>query len=165
MAGSSYFETPTGVMVGNNTTNSVMTVNSFSVNGVQLLPAIVNIGIALGDGTNVITTGAGGRYLGPFDYSGQILAWSVISQESGSIVVDMWKCTYSQFDAGATHPVAADKISANAPITVSGNTKAQSSTLTGWTNTFSVGDIFAFNANSVSNNKLVTIFLKILKTS
>ena len=67
-----------------------------------------------------------------------------------TIVVDVWKCTYSQFDAGGTHPVSGDKITASAPPTISSATKSQDSTLTGWTTAFAAGDILAFNVNSAT---------------
>jgi len=119
----------------------------------------------IGDGTNVITTGATGRYLGPFDFSGTIQSWSIIGQESGTVSIDLWKTTYTAFDAGATHPAASDKISASAPISMTSSTKNQSSSLTGWTTAFSVGDIFALNVSSASLSKQVMIFLKVSKTS
>jgi hypothetical protein len=155
-----------GILLGNASVNTSITSTGISVNGKAILPATIDIGFALGDGTNVITTGFTGRYLGPFDYGGTILGWSIIGQESGSVSIDVLKTTYTAFDAGATHPsVAADKISATAPITLSSATKNQGSP-TGWTaNTFAAGDIFAFNVSSATTSKLVTVFLKVLKTS
>lgn len=154
-----------GFLFGNASVNTSVTSTGVSVNGKALLPMTTDIAIVIGDGTNVISTGATGRYLGPFDYAGTIQGWSIIGQESGSVSIDLWKTTYTAFDAGATHPVAADKISATAPITMTTATKNQSSTLTGWTTSFSAGDIFAFNVASVTSSKQVTIFLKVLKTS
>lgn len=68
---------------------------------------------------------------------------TLLADQSGSVVADIRKCTYAQFDAGATHPVAADSISTGG-VTVSSATKAQNTTLSGWTTTFNAGDILAF---------------------
>ncbi len=113
-------------------------------------------------GGSTITTGMKG-YLGPMPFGGTITEATLIGNASGSIVVDIWKCTYSQFDAGATHPVAGDKITASAPPTITTATKSQDSTLTGWTTAFSAGDILAFNVNSVTTMQRVDLSLKFTK--
>lgn len=66
---------------------------------------------------------------------------TLLAMQSGSVVIDLYKCTYAQWDAGVTHPVAGDKITASAPPTISSATKSQDSTLTGWTTTVDAGDI------------------------
>lgn len=120
--------------------------------------------IVIGDGTNVIGTGATGRWF-QMDFACTIVQATALARESGSISVDVWRTTYSSFDAGATHPVAGDKISASAPITFSTTTKSQDSTLTGWTKTLAADDVLAFNVSSVTTCKQVTITLKVTKTS
>ena len=114
-----------------------------------------------GAGT-VITTGMKGYLEIPFDCT--INRATLLADQSGSIVVNIWKCTYSQFDAGGTHPVVGDKITASAPPTISATTKAQDSTLTGWTTSITAGDILAFNVDSVSTLTRVTLSLKVTKT-
>jgi hypothetical protein len=120
--------------------------------------------VIIGDGTNVITTGAAGNWL-ELDFNFTIVQWTILAKQSGSISIDVWKTTFSSFDSGATHPVAADKISATAPITFTTATKAQSSTLTGWTTTVSANDVLAFNVASVTTCTQVVISLKVTKTS
>jgi hypothetical protein len=109
-----------------------------------------------------ITTGVKGYIEVPFACT--INRATLLADQSGSIVVDVWKTTYSSFDGGSTHPVAGDKITASAPPTISSATKAQDSTLTGWTTSISAGDILAFNVNSVTTCQRVTISLKVTKT-
>lgn len=124
----------------------------------------VDLIVVIGDGTNVITTGAAGNWV-EVDFAFTIVQWSIIAKQSGSISIDLWRTTHTAFDAGATHPVAADKISATAPITFSAATKATDSTLTGWTKTISAQDILAFNVASVTTCTQVQISLKVTKTS
>jgi hypothetical protein len=85
-------------------------------------------------------------------------AWALADQ-SGSIVVDVWKDTYANYP-----PTDADSITGSAPITISSAIKSQDTTLTGWTTTLSAGDILLFNVDSASTVTQVTITLKITKT-
>lgn len=130
--------------------------------------ARVNIGLSVGaievvidGGGSAITTGLKGYLNLPI--AGTITEAKLLADQSGSIVVDVWKCTYAQFDAGATHPVSGDKITASAPPTISSATKSEDTTLTGWTTSFSAGDILAFNVNSATSITRVTLSLKYTK--
>jgi hypothetical protein len=68
---------------------------------------------------------------------------TLLADQSGSVVADIYKTTYALFDAGASHPVAADSISTGG-VTISSATKAQNLSLSGWTTSFNAGDILAF---------------------
>lgn len=87
---------------------------------------------------------------------------TLLADQSGAIVVDVWKCTYAQFDAGSTHPVVGDKITATAPPTIAASgVKSQDSTLTGWTIHLAKGDILAINVNSATTITRVLISLRV----
>jgi len=122
---------------------------------------IANLEFIIDGGGSVITTGQKG-YL-RVDFAGTIQENTLLADQSGSIVVNIWKCTYAQFDAGATHPVVGDKITASAPPTIATATKSNDATLTGWTTTFAAGDVFAFNVDSVTTIERVTLALKALR--
>lgn len=96
------------------------------------------------------------------DFAGFIQQATLLGDTSGSAVVDIYKCDYATYDP-PTHPAAADKITASAPPTVTGAKKSVDSTLSGWTTAFAAGDIFAFDLTSVSNFKLLTVALKVLR--
>ncbi len=114
------------------------------------------------DGGGVaLSTGLKGYLEVPYDAT--ITRATLLADQSGSVVVDVFKCTYANFDASSTHPVAGDKITASAPPTISTATKSQDSTLTGWTTSISAGDILAFNVNSATTITRVTISLKITR--
>ncbi len=112
-------------------------------------------------GGSTITTGLHGYIEIP--YACTITKATLLADQTGSIVVDVFKCSYSNFDASSTHPVTGDKITASAPPTISSAVKAQDATLTGWTTSVSAGDILAFNVNSVSTIQRVTIALDITR--
>jgi hypothetical protein len=85
---------------------------------------------------------------------------TLLADQTGSIVVDIWKCTYSAFDAGATHPVVGDSITASDTPTISSATKSQDSTLTSWNTTVAAGSVLAFNVKSVATCQRVVLDLK-----
>jgi hypothetical protein len=114
-----------------------------------------------GDGA-VPTTGAKEIYR-EMPFSGVITSARMYGDVSGSAVVDVWKCTYAEFDGGATHPVDGDSITASAPPTISSSTKSQDTTLTGWTTEFSKGDILAINLDSISTITKLTLILNFKK--
>lgn len=84
---------------------------------------------------------------------------TLLADQSGSIVIDIWKDTYANYP-----PTVADTITASAKPTLSSATKAQDSTLTGWTKTITAGDILRFNVDSASNVTRVTVALKVTRT-
>jgi Collagen triple helix repeat (20 copies) len=107
-------------------------------------------------GGAVITPGVKGYVEIP--YACTINRWTLLPDQSGSIIVDVWKDTYANFP-----PVVGDVITASAKPTISAATKAQSSTLTGWTTALAAGDILAFNVNSATSITRCTLSLKVTK--
>lgn len=93
----------------------------------------------IGDGTNVITAGSKAYIHVPAACT--ITSVVALADVSGSVAVEVRRCTYTNFDAGGTHPVTGDKISASAPVTISGATKSKDSTLTGWTLALAADDV------------------------
>ena len=118
---------------------------------------VVDIAFIIDDGGSAITTGEKGHLEIPFACT--ILRVTTLADQSGSIVVDIWKDTYANFP-----PTDADSITASAPPTISSAQKAQDSTLTGWTKSIAAGDILAFNVDSCTTITRVTISLKVAKT-
>lgn len=110
---------------------------------------------------SVLPTGISG-YL-TVDFAGTLQQGTLLADQSGSIVVDIFKCTFAAYDP-PTHPAAADKITASAPLTISGAKKVQDSTLSGWTTAFAAGDIFAFSITSVATITKCTVALKALRS-
>ena len=107
-------------------------------------------------GGSAITTGQKGHLEIPFDCT--IQGWTIMSDQSGSIVVDVWKDTYANFP-----PTVADTIAGTEKPTLSTAQKNQDLSLTTWTTTLSKGDILAFNVDSITTVTRVTIILRVTK--
>lgn len=107
--------------------------------------------IIMGDGTNVIPTGVKGVLEVPFDMEiTEVRLFAPL--ESGSIVIDIWKDSYSNFP-----PTDDDSITYSTPPTLASAQKSQDTTLASWTVALSKGDILAFNVDSASTVTLVTL--------
>jgi hypothetical protein len=108
-------------------------------------------------GGSAITTGVKGDLTIPFGCT--ITAWTILCDQSGSIVIDLWKDTLTNYP-----PTIADVITASAKPTVTAATNAYSSTLTGWTTSILAGETLRFNVNSVTTVQRATISLTVTKT-
>lgn len=106
-------------------------------------------------GGNVITTGQKGYITIPFACT--IQSVTMIADQVGSCVVDIWKAAYP------TIPTVANTIAASALPTLSSSQKSQDTTLTGWTTAVSAGDVLGFNVNSVSTITRLNLVLKVAK--
>lgn len=109
-------------------------------------------------GGSAITTGIKGDLV--VDYSGTITTWTALADQSGSIVVDIWKDTYANYP-----PTIADTITGAEKPTISAATKGQDTSLnsgSGWAVT--AGDVLRFNVDSVATIQRATIALKISRS-
>lgn len=113
------------------------------------------IGITIDGAGSVITTGLKG--FKSFPVAGTIIGVRMLADQSGSAVVDIWKDTYANYP-----PVVADTITAAAKPTISGATKSEDTTLTGWNVTVNAGDVFGFNVDSAATITRLTLELTIL---
>ena len=108
-------------------------------------------------GGSAITTGVKGFLEIPFACT--INQATLLADQSGSIVIDIWKDTYANYP-----PTVADTITASAKPTITTATKSQDATLTGWTTSIAAGDILGFNVDSITTCQRVTLSLKVTKT-
>lgn len=106
---------------------------------------------------SVLTTGVKGYLQVPFACT--ITRCTMLPDQSGSVVVDIWKDTYANYP-----PVNADSITASANPTISAATKSEDATLTGWTTSIAAGDILGFNVDSCSSITRLTVTLRVTKT-
>ena len=112
---------------------------------------------AIDGGGGVIQTGIRGDLEVPFNCT--LTAVTALADQSGSIVVDIWKDTLANYP-----PTDADSITASAPVTISSDTDSQNTTLSGWTTTVSAGDILRFNVDSCTSITRCVISLKYRKS-
>lgn len=116
-----------------------------------------SIGITIDGGGSAITTGIKGDVSVPV--AGTITAVRMLADQSGSIVVDIWKDTYANYP-----PTVADTITASAKPTISTTTKSEDTTLTGWTTSVAAGDTMRFNVDSATTITRVTLQLTFVVT-
>jgi len=91
-------------------------------------------------------------------YNSTITGATMVIAPSGSLTVDIWRCSYAQFDGGVTHPVLADSITGGNPLIISSGTKVTSN-LGSWGTSLNQGDVLAFNISSVASATQATITL------
>lgn len=117
----------------------------------------VSINFIIDGGGSAITTGVKGFIELPFAMT--IEGWTVLGDQSGSIVVDVWKDTYGNFP-----PTAADTIAGTEKPTLSTAVKNQDLALSSWTTAVAAGDIFGFNVDSITTVTRVTVAVRGKKT-
>jgi hypothetical protein len=108
-------------------------------------------------GGGVITTGIKGDLLIPFACT--INSWTILGDQTGSIVVDVWKDTYANYP-----PTVADTITGTEKPTLSSANKNQDLALSTWTTTVAAGDILRFNVDSVATVTRVTVVINVTRT-
>lgn len=113
-----------------------------------------NLVFIIDNNGTTITTGIKGDLQIP--YAATITGVVALADQSGSIVVDIWKDSYANFP-----PTNDDSITASAPVTISSATKSEDTTLTGWTTSITAGDVLRFNVDSVTSITRVSILLKV----
>lgn len=93
------------------------------------------------------------------DFAATITAATLLADQSGSIVIDLWKDSYANFP-----PTVADSITASAKPTLSSAQTSHDTTLTGWTTAISAGDILRVNVDSASTVQRVVLALTLERT-
>ena len=118
---------------------------------------VQTVNFVIDGGGSAITTGVKGDLV--IDYACTINSATLLADQSGSIVIDIWKDSYANFP-----PTVADTITASAKPTLSGAQKSQDTTLTGWTTSIAAGETLRFNVDSVATVQRVTLSLKVTRT-
>lgn len=91
-------------------------------------------------------------------YACTISKVTMLADQSGSVVVDIWKDVYANYP-----PDNADSITASAPPTITSDTDSEDTTLTGWTISILAGDVLKFNVDSVDTISQVTLLIDIVE--
>lgn len=109
-------------------------------------------------GGAALTTGVKGDLLIPFACT--INSATLQADQSGSIVIDIWKKTYTL----DSPPAVAQTITASAKPTLASHQSSQDATLSGWTTSVAANDMLRFNIDSITTCTRVTLTLKVTKT-
>ena len=127
-----------------------------NISGSSLVANVRTVAFELGvSSTSAITTGAKGRKTVP--YLGTITGYKVVSDQSTSTVLDIWK-------RNGAIPTNSNSIVASAKPTLSSAEYLSSGTLTGWTTAVAPGDIFILEVESNDNANYIALELDILLT-
>lgn len=89
------------------------------------------------------------------DMTGEIESWTVISQDTGNIAIDIRKTTYENYPNGFTSIVGSEF-----PVLINQN-KNKDDILTTWNKRLHVGDILDFSVLSCSGIKKCTVTLRL----
>jgi len=119
--------------------------------------ATSSVQFVIDGGGSAITTGVKGDIRFPFACT--ITKVSVLADQSGSIVLDLWKDTYANYP-----PTVADTITASAKPTLSSATKAEDSTLTGWTKPIAAGSTLRVNVDSITTITRAVLVIEYQRT-
>ncbi len=131
-------------------------VGSFTEAG-PVVPVVAQtrvIAFVIDGGGSVITTGVKGDLAVPFACT--IVAAELLADQSGSIVLDVWKDVYANYP-----PTVLDTITASAKPTLASALKAVDNTLTGWTTAIAAGDTLRVNVDSVATLTRCTLQLTV----
>lgn len=113
------------------------------------------IAVSIGDPAGpVLGTGVKAYVEVPFACT--VTGWTLLADASGSIVIDVWKDTLGNFP-----PTDADSIAGSELPTLSGAQTAQDLSLTTWTVSVAAGSILAFNIDSCTGIRAVTLSLRV----
>ena len=145
------FVTPIPPSVGDLITNARW-VQDVVDNMIAMTPA--GIPFFIDGGGGVLTTGIKGTIEVPFKCD--INSVRLLADQSGSVVVDIWKDTYANYP-----PTVADTITASDKPTLSAAQKNQNNNASTWTQAFSKGDIILPNVDSVTTVEQVVVFLRV----
>ena len=112
----------------------------------------MSFGITIDGGGSTITTGVKGDILIPTN--AKITGWYILSTVAGSLVIDVWKSTFTSFP-----PTVSNTITGTEKPTLASSDSNSDTTLTTWTTDISANDVIRFNVDSVSSVKKVTLVI------
>ena len=109
------------------------------------------------NGNNSISKGVKGSVIVPFNCT--ITSWTILSDVSGSISIDVWSDAY-----GSYPPTSGDTITGGEKITLTNQQKNQDLNLTSWTTSLSLGNVLTFYVESNSTLlKKVYVMINVIK--
>jgi len=114
-----------------------------------------SINFLIDGGGSEISTGTKGYVRVPFNCT--ITGVTLLSDVTGSIVIDIHKSTYNNFPSNSS-------ICASALPALSSARKSENTTLTGWTTSITAGDVLQFDVDSISSITKCTLALAVTRT-
>lgn len=135
--------------LSNGTSGSGAVVLASAITNAKLRTITFNL-----DGSGSAIASGGTWYLSDVPYAGTITAWNIVADQSGSIVIDVWK-------TNAAVPTVANTITASSLPTLSSAQSAFVGSISGWTTAVTVGDVFAFHVNSAATVTKISLTITV----
>lgn len=135
-----------------------VTVDGIKLSDGQLITSLApaSIQVAFDGGGTAIAEAAILDVVVPFNCT--IESVTLLAQQTGSIVVDIWKDVYDNYP-----PTVDDTITASAKPTISSGVKSRDAVLTGWTTHLSADDIIRFKVDSCSGIENCLVILSVIR--
>lgn len=111
----------------------------------SVLPGAIEVTIDGGGGT--INAQVWAYLVAPF--AATITSATLLADTTGTISVDVWKCSFADYNAPTTPSVANSITGASVP-TITASNKYQDTNLSDWETSLSTGDVLAFHVPSAS---------------
>lgn len=111
-------------------------------------------------GGSALTAGGGDKNFFEVPFDCVVTAWRLVADQSGSIVIDVWKDVFASFP-----PAVADTIAGSEKPTLSSARSNEDTNLTTWTTALTDGDWLAFNIDSATTVQRVTLSLTVRRTN
>lgn len=135
----------------NLTADRTLTINTGDADTALTLPLYRPVGLTIDGGGSAISTGVKG-YIPYTPFAGTIVGAYLIADQSGSIVIDVWKDNAAVPDNG-------DSITSATPPTLSSAQYSADTTLSSWGTSVAIGDRWGFNVDSATTVTRVTLTL------
>ena len=91
-------------------------------------------------------------------YNCQLLGWDIIADQTGSLVIEVWKGTFDELPDSED-----DSITGENDPTITNNIKATDDVLEDWSKILAEGDYLCFNIKSAASITAAVLTLKITK--
>lgn len=122
------------------------------VRGISATPVVRSLNFVF-DGGGVAIVPSSRNYV-RVDFPAIVYGWTVVADQAGSIVVDVRKCSYSDFPTTAS-------IAGTEKPTLTGTDKNEDQDLTTWQRKLVAGDILEFVVSSASTVTHATVDLRL----
>lgn len=93
-------------------------------------------------------------------FSANITGWSVMADQQGSIVIDVWEDSFGNFP-----PTIIDTITGSEKPTLTNQVSNSNMSLSTWTSTLTSGDVWRINVDSITTITRVTVSFYYTRTS
>lgn len=149
-------DTPAKLAAGTN--GYLLVANSGATNGIEWVARTATINFVIDGGGAEIADGVKGDVRIPFACI--VNSWTLLADQSGAIVVDIWKDTLANFP-----PTDVDSMcSGKEPTIAASGTNATDTTITDWTtDDIAADDILRFNVDSCTTIQRCTLALKVTR--